>query len=174
MTEQTEKEILRMLKNQENFNKKFIEKLESFEKKQDLFEKELGYVKNDLSQVKEDLSHVKEDLNNVKSDLDYVKEDLNNVKSDLDYVKDDLNNVKSDLNNVKSDLKYVKKDLRKFSQHFAVFEVEFSRKVDVLFENYGTDFDEHKIFKKDIDLLKNSSFKHDVQIEHLSKKVSNS
>lgn len=160
MTEQTEKEILRMLKNQENFNKKFIEKLESFEKKQDLFEKELGYVKNDLSQVKEDLSH--------------VKEDLNNVKSDLDYVKDDLNNVKSDLNNVKSDLNYVKKDLRNFSQHFAVFEVEFSRKVDVLFENYGTDFDEHKIFKKDIDLLKNSSFKHDVQIEHLSKKVSNS
>ena len=61
----------------------------------------------------------------------------------------------------------VSNDLRSFSRHFAVFEDDFSRKVDVLFQNYDTDFNEHKIFKKDIDSLKDDSFKYGVQIEHL-------
>ena len=75
------------------------------------------------------------------------------------------------MQHIQNNLDYVSNDLRNFSQHFAVFEYEFSRKVDALFENYDTDFKEHKKFKKDIYSLKDDSFKYSVQIEQLSKKI---
>ena len=77
----------------------------------------------------------------------------------------------NELDLVRNGLDFVSKDLRNFSGHFAVFEHEFGLKVDLLFEKYGSDYKEHKEFKKDIESLKNDSFKHDVQIEHLSKKI---
>ena len=88
-------------------------------------------------------------------------------------VLEKLDIISNDLKEYKEKLDYVSNDLRSFSRHFAVFEDDFSRKVDVLFENYSTDFNQHKTFKKDIDSLKDDSFKYGVQIEHLSKRIAN-
>ena len=117
MTEQTEKEILNLLKKQQEMLKK-----------------------------------QGEELSNQREKIDYISAELKNQKEKLDYVSNDLRN---------------------FSRHFAVFEYDFSLKVDALFEKYGSDFDEHKVFKKDINSLKDDSFKHGVQIEHLSKRIVN-
>lgn len=122
MSEQIEKEILKILKSQEKV-------LENHGKMLEILEK--GQLK-----------------------LEKIQEKQGN---ELDLVRNGLD--------------FVSKDLRNFSGHFAVFEHEFGLKVDLLFEKYGSDYKEHKEFKKDIESLKNDSFKHDVQIEHLSKKI---
>ena len=180
MSEQIEKEILQLLKKQEKTLENQGKRLDKHEdnilkilKNQEKFEKELksqgeklDYVSNDLKEQKEKLDYVSNDLKEKGEKLDYVSNDLKEKGEKLDYVSNNLKEQKEKLD-------YVSNDLRSFSRHFAVFEDNFSRKVDTLFQNYSTDYDEHKIFKKDIDSLKNYSFKHDVQIEHLSKKIAN-
>ncbi len=129
----------------ENFEKIILEKFYTFEQNQN---EQLKFNEN----VLEKLDIISNDLKEYKEKLDYVSNDLKEYKEKLDYVSNDL---------------------RSFSRHFAVFEDDFSRKVDVLFENYSTDFNQHKTFKKDIDSLKDDSFKYGVQIEHLSKRIAN-
>ena len=129
MSEQIEKEILKILKSQEKVLENHGKMLEKLEK---------GQLKLEKIQEKQG------------NELDLVRNELDLVRNGLDFVS---------------------KDLRNFSGHFAVFEHEFGLKVDLLFEKYESDYKEHKEFKKDIESLKNDSFKHDVQIEHLSKKI---
>lgn len=149
MSEQMEKNIIKILdklNNQEKILRKHdekLEKLEKLEKNQEEFRKEL------IQQGEK---------------LDYVSKELTQQGEKLDYVSKELTQQGNKLN-------YVSEDLRNFSRHFAVFETDFGLKVDVLFEKYDTDYREHKTFKRDIDSLKDDSFKHGVQIEHLSKKV---
>ena len=143
----------------ENFEKIILEKFYTFEQNQN---EQLKFNEN----VLEKLDIISNDLKEYKEKLDYVSNDLKEYKEKLDYVSNDLKEYKEKLD-------YVSNDLRSFSRHFAVFEDDFSRKVDVLFENYSTDFNQHKTFKKDIDSLKDDSFKYGVQIEHLSKRIAN-
>ena len=136
----------------ENFEKIILEKLETLE--------------NGQNEQKEELELVRQDLKNQKDKLDLISNELKEREEKLDIVS-------SDLKEYKEKLDFVSNDLRSFSQHFAVFEYDFSLKVDTLFEKYDTDFSQHKGFKKDINSLKDDSFKYGVQIEHLSKKIAN-
>ena len=138
MTEQTEKEILSLLKTQQGI---LINQEKTLKEHSKAFEEQSKFNKEVLEMLK-----------NQSERIEYISADLKKQKEKLDYVSEDLRN---------------------FSQHFAVFEYDFSLKVDALFEKYGSDFDEHKVFKKDINSLKDDSFKHGVQIEHLSKKIVN-
>ena len=185
MSEKIEKELLKILKNQEktlkNHEKIFErqdEMLKNHEiilKSQDemlknhekIFERQDEMLRNHKIMLKSQDEMLKNHEKMFKRQEKFNKE----FRKELNEVKGDLASLNNKVENIEEKLDYVSTDLRNFSQHFAVFEYEFSRKVDVLFENYGTDYNEHKEFKKDINSLKDESFKHDVQIENLSKKI---
>ena len=148
MSEQMERNIL-----------KILEKVENLEKNQEKLEKN-----------QEKLEKNQEKLEKNQEKLEYNQEKQVSINEEF---RNEFKKLNDKIETIQNNLDYVSTDLRNFSRHFVVFEDEFGRKVDLLFENYDTDFKEHKKFKKDIDSLKNHSFKHDVQIEHLSKKIAN-
>ena len=133
---------------QQKFNKNVLQKLE----KLDTLEKGFNKLEKGQNEQQKFNKSVLKKLDNLERNQEKFEKDLKEQKEKLDYVSDDL---------------------RSFSRHFAVFEHDFSLKVDALFEKYDTDFNQHKTFKKDIDSLKDDSFKYGVQIEHLSKKIAN-
>ena len=105
--------------------------------------------------------------------VENLEKNQEKLEKNQEEFRGNLSNIINRVDKIEEKLDYVSTDLINFSRHFAVFEHEFSLKVDTLFENYDKDFKEHKKFKEDIDLLKDDSFKYNVQIEHLSKKLAN-
>ena len=160
MSDQMEKNIIKILKNQEEqnkFNKNVLEKLDNLEKNQQV--------------TNERLDKMESNQQSMSNRLDRIESNQSNFQSELQIYKDNQSEINSLLNNLSFEMKETQKVVEFNTSRIINLETKLTDQIKALFDARSVNDGKHDTYEDHITTLNSKIFNLDVRTSALEDDV---
>lgn len=156
MSDQMEKNIIKILKNQEEqnkFNKNVLEKLDNLEKNQQV--------------TNERLDKMESNQQSMSNRLDRIESNQSNFQSELQIYKNNQSEINSLLNNLSFEMKETQKVVEFNTSRIINLETKLTDQIKALFDARSVNYGKHDTYEDHITILNSKIFNLDVRTSAL-------
>ena len=156
MSDQMEKNIIKILKNQEEqnkFNKNVLEKLDNLEKNQQV--------------TNERLDKMESNQQSMSNRLDRIESNQSNFQSELQIYKNNQSEINSLLNNLSFEMKETQKVVEFNTSRIINLETKLTDQIKALFDARSVNYGKHDTCEDHITILNSKIFNLDVRTSAL-------
>ena len=184
MSDQMEKNIIKILKNQEEqnkFNKNVLEKLDNLEKNQQVtnerldkmesnqqsMSNRLDRMENNQQSMNNRLDRMENNQQSMSNRLDRIESNQSNFQSELQIYKDNQSEINSLLNNLSFEMKETQKVVEFNTSRIINLETKLTDQIKALFDARSVNDGKHYTYEDHITTLNSKIFNLDVRTSAL-------
>lgn len=170
MSDQMEKNIIKILKNQEEqnkFNKNVLEKLDNLEKNQQVTNERLDKMESNQQSMSNRLDRMENNQQSMNNRLDRIESNQSNFQSELQIYKNNQSEINSLLNNLSFEMKETQKVVEFNTSRIINLETKLTDQIKALFDARSVNYGKHDTCEDHITILNSKIFNLDVRTSAL-------